>query len=317
MWAKSDITGGIPLTMAMLTTEDPVKKAEEEKKKKAEEEKKRKEKEREEHFIAAGMRAVTFPVDQKSACSSSMIDPGDLIDVLIMEARGDKIKVHKYKGMKVLAIDGLSKKEAEKNNASVSGSNLLGNVSTTLIGQSAPRNVTLEVKESLVETLLKQAGSTGIIISLRSQAEHVDEKEKNVDLGDTSSDQHENNPILGGILSINKQDSTGDLITENARKEAEERGLSTLMDNINMLNREVPVDIHALVEGSDKKGAASGKDTADKKTKDGKSGDKYEIISGKVEGDKNNVVLYRKLTPTSVKFDERGKVVTGNEGGGK
>ncbi|MDR0753478.1 MAG: SAF domain-containing protein [Holosporaceae bacterium] len=93
MWAVSDIPTGVPLSMNMLTNADPKsieekkRREEEERRKKEEEEKKKLQQEKDYTFIAKGMRAITFPVDQRSASSSSMLHPENLVDVLIIAMR--------------------------------------------------------------------------------------------------------------------------------------------------------------------------------------------------------------------------------------
>jgi Flp pilus assembly protein CpaB len=298
MWAKADIPNGVPLTMALLTNEDPIKKIEEAKKKKVEQKKAV-------SFIKNGMRAVTFSVDSKSAASFSMLAPGDLVDVLIMEQRAEKSVMHKYKALKILAIDGLTK--FEKKSESNGGGGLLSGVGLGSVGGllTTPKNVTLEVKESMVETMLKQANNTGIILSIRSQKEPVNEKDGVEDSGSDSEISQEESSILNGILSINRANSTDALLEEKSRKEEEERSLNALMNNINTINN---------IENSTNNGALQV--AQDRKV----AGGKYEIVSGKIIGeeakieDKKSVTIYRKLTPSTVEFDENGKITTDRGG---
>ena len=97
MWAKSEIPEGIPLTLTMLTSDDPVEVAR--RQKEAEEaknrEKKKKEKE-EDTSIKVGYRAVSFQMDQRTPIPSSMIAPGDYVDVRINSFDESKQKAHIY-----------------------------------------------------------------------------------------------------------------------------------------------------------------------------------------------------------------------------
>lgn len=319
MWAKTDIPNGIPLVMSMLNPEDPHKKAEEAKKKKEEEAKKKEEKEKAEAFIKKGMRAVTFSIDQKSASASSMLAPGDLVDVLIMEQRADRSRTYKYKAVKILAIDGVTKFEIKKRKTE--NNNLFNSVTSISNFLAPPRNVTLEIKEELVETMLKQSSATGIVLSIRSQSEPVDNKED--DESTQLGTEKNSNMILDGILSINKTNPTEALIEEKARKEAEENSMSMLMSNISMVNNadsihEIKNSKHpSSNEKSDKDSKDAGKDATDA-GKDGKvnKDGKYEIVSGKIVGEEpkdepKTVIVYRKLTPTAVQFDDSGKIVDG------
>lgn len=317
MWAKTDIPNGIPLTMSMLSSEDPQKKAEEEKKKKEEEARKKLEAEKAESFIKKGMRAVTFSIDQRSASSSNMLEPGDLVDVLIMEQRADKTRTYKYKALKILAIDGVTKFESAKRKAEHNNT-LLSNVNIGVPNFLAPKNVTLEVKEELVEVMLKQSNSNGIVLSIRSQSEPVDNKFE--DESEDLMSEENSNTILDGILSINKSNPTDALLEEKARKEAEERSMSMLMNNISIVNSAesmfgIKNPEHDSDRGKSGKGSEKATLSKDKKVllKDGK----YEIVSGKIVGedpkeDPKTVIVYRKLTPTAVKFNESGKIMDGS-----
>ncbi len=316
MWAKTDIPNGIPLTMSMLSSEDPQKKAEEEKKKKEEEARKKLETEKAESFIKKGMRAVTFSIDQRSASSSNMLEPGDLVDVLIMEHRADKMRTYKYKALKILAIDGVTKFESAKRKAE--HNTLLSNVNIGVPNFLAPKNVTLEVKEELVEVMLKQSNANGIVLSIRSQSEPADNKFE--DESENLMSEENSNTILDGILSINKSNPTDALLEEKARKEAEERSMSILMNNISMVNSAesmfgIKNPEHDSAHGKSSKDSEKAALSKDKKvlSKDGK----YEIVSGKIVGedpkeDPKTVIVYRKLTPTAVKFNESGKIMDGN-----
>lgn len=177
MWAVSDIPAGIPLTMQMLTDEDPAKKAAEALKAQKEQhakdeakkaaELKKIEQEKAKNTIAKGMRAVTFNVNQQSAVSTGMMKVGDYVDIIIMQQQNGQTVTHKYNALKILAIDGASETKQEKKG-------ILGNVSS-LGGIFSPRNITLEVQANLVNIMISQAANNGVIVSLRNQDE---EKEK-------------------------------------------------------------------------------------------------------------------------------------------
>ncbi|MDR3179345.1 MAG: hypothetical protein LBT70_00390 [Holosporaceae bacterium] len=236
MWAKTDIPGGIPLTTQMLTDEDPVQRAEREKQEALQKEKERKENMRE-HLVKPGMRAITFPVDQKTNISSNMISPGDIIDVLIAEHKGDKVKTHRYKGLRIIAIDGLTDVRASKEikNTSQNGKieNLVETVGASVTATLAvAKNITLEVRDDMVETMIKQTPEKGIIISIRNQDEAIEEKEQYVDLGEES----EKNAVINDILEINRRTSMEKLLENKARNEANEGNVEQLMDNIHAVS---------------------------------------------------------------------------------
>ncbi len=177
MWAKSDIPTGVPLTISMLTDQDPEeikrKKAEAEAAEKKKKEEEERQKELEKTKIRVGYRAVTFSVDQRASVSANMISPGDLIDVLILENVGNRSITHSYRDVKLVAIDGIN--AVEKKQQGDAG--LFGSAMQSLTSTSAPKNVTLEIKRDMVDTMLKQAGKgNGIVISIRNQNEEVAKK---------------------------------------------------------------------------------------------------------------------------------------------
>ncbi|GHU12012.1 hypothetical protein FACS189449_04740 [Alphaproteobacteria bacterium] len=246
MWAKTDIPSGIPLLIRMLDAEDPVKKAEAERKRKEQEEKEKKRREEEEKkkreeeerakaikktIIEKGMRAVTFVVDQKSSVSTVMLVPGDLIDVLIMERKGDRVKTHKYKALKVFAIDGSIAGSRQKNGEK-RNDGFLDNITQTVqhtIGQTI-KNVTLEIKENMVETMINQASSSGIIISVRSQDEEVDKSELNKDILEESNDG--DSSIINDILDVTRRSSTEKLLEKKAQEDDKSQNAEMLMNDI-------------------------------------------------------------------------------------
>ncbi|MDR0968305.1 MAG: hypothetical protein LBL99_01560 [Holosporaceae bacterium] len=184
MWAASDIPAGVPMTLRMLTNIDPMKRKEEEKKKRAEAERKKREEEaklrkkEEEDFLKKGMRALTFPVDPKSANFAGALRPGTLVDVLVMQQTGNSMKAYKYKALKILAVDGLTGLE-KKDAKVVNNTSLLGGLGAAVAAASdrilLPKNVTLEMKEERIEEMLKRVGNNGVIVLPRSEKEKDDE----------------------------------------------------------------------------------------------------------------------------------------------
>jgi Flp pilus assembly protein CpaB len=232
MWAKNSIPKGIPLTMEMLTQEDPVKKAKaaKEKQKKLDAEKKN----NSEHGIRKGMRAVTFSLDQRSLASSGMLAPGDWVDVLIMEDAGGRARAHKYKGLKIIAIDGVTRREKDKAEESLLSSATIGSMSN-IVNMGNAKQITLEVKEQMVEIMIKQASHSGIIVSIRNQEEEVDEKEQNKDLDD-SFDESEGKGILNEILAMNHCNSVYWLISAKKQAENDRKNERILVDDLNAAN---------------------------------------------------------------------------------
>ncbi|MDR0631740.1 MAG: hypothetical protein LBF54_00635 [Holosporaceae bacterium] len=327
MWAISDIPAGVPLTMRMLTNENPEqkrKKEEEEKKKKEEQEQIKKEGEKKtSQLIKKGMRAVTFAIDQKSANSSSMLSPGDFVDVLIMEQMAEKVKTHKYKALRILAIDGMTSFESKH---SKSGLGSIGGLLT-------PKNVTLEIKEARVEEMIKRAGNSGVILSVRNQkeAKFVDDDGEEIE---ENEDDHINEALLQNIIDMNRMRSAETLKIAQTRKEAEEENLSMLISSMNSIGNSSK---NALEESQKRKEAeemnlsmilkninsASGNDVVgrsydkEKLVKNEKTG-KYEIVSGKIVGEEQesegkSVVIYRKLKANEVQFGEDGKKIDGKD----
>lgn len=301
MWANTDIPSGVPLTMSMLSNENPQEKREKERKKKEEEARKKLEKEKKEEFIKKGMRAVTFPIDQKSATSTNMMKAGDLVDVLIMEQVGDRTRTYKYRAIKILAIDGATKFDTDKNKSGGNneGGGFLSNVGGIVNGLTAPKNITLEIREDLVETMLKQSSANGIILSIRSQTEKEDEKNKGMPVQEDISDF---DPALYNILNMNDNSPSTTQLEEYAERQKEEENMKVLMNNILSINSKPDIsnDIsrNTFEKGEKKLGSKVGQ---------------YEIVSGKIIGEEENAndnksaIIYRKLDSTKVKFDENGK----------
>lgn len=308
MWAKSEIPAGVPLALSMLTSNDPVevarkkKEAEEaEKAKKLQLEKKKKDTE---NLIKVGYRAVPFQVDQRTPISKNMISPGDYVDVIINSFEGNKQKTHVYKGLKIIAIDGVTKQDnVQKDNEK--GGLFGGGISFG--GASNLKNITLEVKENLVNVMLKQAGNSGITITLRSQKEEVEDtdEEESVEEERVVS----GNNLIRGIWEMNRS-SSAEILKESARQRQEaERNISTLLHNMNSLSMQ-----------------ASQKDRDEVKSPV-ETSSKYEVVSGRIvsetekkkEEEKDEPVkIYRKLTPDEVQFYKSGKrVKDGAESSGR
>lgn len=321
-WAKSDIQVGLPFLVSMTTPEDPVKKAEEAKR--AAEEKRRKalEKEKSESFIKKGMRAVTFPLDQRLASSSNMFSPGELVDVLIIN-NGEKSKTYKYKAVKILAIDGITKFEGSKNASGVrQSSGFLGTIQSSVVGGlMTPKTVTLEIKEELVDTMLKQSGDRGVVLSLRNQKEAIDGEDSICEyVGDEDGgpfDSLSRNRILKSIMEISKTSAAAILQNQKAKKIAEENNIANIISNMNALAsnaRSLRKELDVSKKSVALKGNTSGR---------------YEIVSGKVtdkhvemdgEGEKGNkkpkkmVTIYKKLSPNAIQFNENGEAEQNNNG---
>ncbi len=306
MWAKNEIPAGMPLTLSMLTSNDPVeiarkkKEAEEaEKAKKLTVEKKKKESET---FIKVGYRAVPFQVDQRTPISKSMISPGDYIDVIINSFEGNQQKTHVYKALKIIAIDGVMKPgnvEKDPNSGGLFG----GGIG---FGSSTPKNITLEVKESLVNTMLKQAGNNGITVTLRSKDEGIDDTFEEEEFEEENHNQASaNNNLIKSIWEMSRSSSSAEILKESAKKrQEEERNISALLHNMNSFS---------LQATPKNKGEAnlSSEDSS-----------KYEVVSGRIvsESDKKKeeekdepVKIYRKLTPDEVQFYKNGKRVKGGD----
>ncbi len=310
MWAASDIPSGVPLTLQLLTNEDPVKKAEaerkkEEAKKAAEEAKKREEVEKKaKNTIERGMRAVTFSVNQQSAVSTSMLSIGDYVDVLIMQQKNGKNVTHKYKALKILAIDGVTQNQPEDKKSSNIN---LGAVTNLL----SPRNLTLEVREDLVDDMLEQASNNGIIVSLRNQEDAVTKAggEESV----STEDDQVRDALLKGIVSMNRSNAAEEMQKVKAEKQAEERNLNALIANMNAI-------------GNRGFGYAKNKSSAEGKPQGPSSGPnadggKIEFVSGKTVGEeqgqkKQSVTIYRQLKSEAVTFTDDGKKESTDTGGG-
>ncbi|MDR1982834.1 MAG: SAF domain-containing protein [Holosporaceae bacterium] len=303
MWAVADIPAGVPLTIRMLVGENPKKKVALDKQMGKSQKKKIVEKK--DFSIRKGMRAITFSIDQRSASSSDMLRPGDLVDVLIIEQqRDDKSKIYKYKALKILAIDGMvasQKKESEKDESTMLAG--LNSVSGLLF----PKNVTLEIREDTVEEMLRRAGNNGVILSLRSQTEKA--RESDEQLVEQEMDERNLTSLMRNMSAIGGGSNSATALVESQKqKESEERSLSMIMKNMSSVGSSSAVLIKSEAEKSERvsKGARGGK---------------YEIVSGKVVEDndkpeKQSAIIYRKLKADEVKFDEDGRKTESSSGGG-
>ncbi len=308
MWAKNDIPQGIPLVMDMLTDKDPAiiaekkKKEQEEKAKKEQEEKKKKKKKEQEesNIIKPGYRAITLPIDQKATISGSMIIPGQLIDVIIDENIGQKIRTHTYRALKIIAVDGKTKEDYLKEENS---SGAFGNLSVSKFFN--PKSITLEVKANMVNIMLKQVGSNGVVLSLRNQNEKVS------NYGEDSSYDEEmsmKNSLINEIIDMNRMTSKEILLDSKRKKEREEKNLSMLIKNMNDVGSRGG---STWFDNNKSEGALP----VNEKTNE--SAGKYEISAGRIVGnvekqkeEKNKIEvvrIYRKLTPDKIEFDKNGK----------
>lgn len=271
MWAKSDIPGGVPLIMDMLTDVDPVKKAEEERKKKASNKKQREDAEkariekeldeaRRDGIVKEGKRAITFSIDQRSATALSILKPGDFVDVLIVSQQsGSRAKTHSYKGLRILALDGVTKfdllkkamdESKEKSERGGFLSNIMGS------STSIPKNVTLEVSENLVEEMLSRAEASGVILSLRNPRDNANRQyaggsenpdgsskadggpSESVSGKQTAQAQPKFDPIIEGLLRVNQRVALGDAhINEIKKLKKNEEENQKLISSFLLVNR--------------------------------------------------------------------------------
>lgn len=315
MWAKNDIPSGIPLVLSMLTSDDPVevnrrkKEAEEKERQKANEAK------NQEPLIRIGYRAVPFHVDQRTPIATSMISPGDYIDVLINSFEGNRQKTYVYKGLKIIAIDGITKQQRDQKGGS--GEGLLGN-RINLGGLLSPKTITLEIKERMVDVMLKQAGSNGITVTVRSQNEQIEEDldedestEDNPDIEnpneeDSDTEEDSSNAIINVIKKVWEISnlSASEILKESKEKEQkEEKKISDLLQRMDNLNK------YSTSKKMKKVESESAAETS-----------KVEWVSGRIVSESNGknengkekdtpVRIYRKLTPDEVQFYKNGEKV--------
>jgi len=297
MWAKNDIPVGVPLNISMLTDVDPVEVANKERAAKeaaanANKTKQKKEKD-DGTLIRVGYRAVPFQLNSRTPISTNMISPGDYVDVFINSFENNRKKTHIYKGMKIIAIDGVTKKQKEENKSS---GGLFGGGGLNLSGLVSPKTITLEVKESLVNTMLKQAENNGITITLRSQKE-VEESDGEEETEDnTASDTN----LLRDIWEMTRT-SSSDALRETAKKmQSRDRDLSSLLRDMNNLSMQSVRNNAALNNTS----------YADKKTEEKQSETKKE--------EPVKVKIYRKINkPEEVKFETEDSTTNGSSEGSK
>lgn len=321
MWAGTDIALGVPVSISMLLSYDPIKKEQEEKdkieqekKKKQESEAARQKKKEQQEFVKPGMRAMTFPIEQRSASGLAMLAPGDLVDVLISEQINGRTIVHKYPGMKVLALDGAIKKVVQENPKQDKGS-LFGITASIGNAFSTPKNVTLEVKETLVEKLLKEVGNGSVILSVRNQSD------KNVkdnggyvstsdDLGDKDLDS-----LIHMMSAVSRKNTVDNLKDINSEKVEQQKNVERVILDMQRRN--------ALIEAN-----------SNQQKDDESSESNKEFVSGKVvsenrnDKDKNlpkkpqSIRITKGMSTNVITLDEEGKNTGsggsfGDSGGGR
>lgn len=313
MWAGTDVALGVPLAISMLLSYDPIKKEEEEKakleaekKKKEEVEAAKKEEKEQQDFIKPGMRALTFPIEQRSASGLSMLAPGDLVDVLISEQINGKTIVHKYSGMKVLALDGSVKKkkdESEQKNKD----KMFGLASSISGAFSMPKNVTLEVKEAFVEKLLKEVGNGSVILSVRNQTD----KNAKDGIGDSASaadetDDKQLDSLMHMMSAVSHRSTLNGSQNADNDKAEQQKNIERVLFDMQRRN--------TLVETNPKTPKETPQSESNK-----------EFVSGKVVSEKQNVDkdvppkpqsirITKGMSTNVVTLDEDGKN-TGSSGG--
>lgn len=315
MWAKNDIPSGIPLVLSMLTSDDPVEVNR--RKKEAEEKERQKENEikNKEPLIRVGYRAVPFHIDQRTPISTSMISPGDYIDVLINSFEGNKQKTYIYKGLKIVAIDGITKQQKAKNSNEEGG--LLGG-RINLGGLISPKIITLEIKERMVDVMLKQAGNNGITVTVRSQNEQIEEDlddesaeddsaTENIVEGTSDSEEASSNAVVNiikKVWEISKSSASEILKESRGKDQEEEKRISDLLQHMDNLNK---YSASKKIKEAESKSAAA--ETS-----------KVEWVSGRIVSEKNSeskneeekdtpIRIYRKLTTDEVQFNKDGEKV--------
>ncbi|MDR0677617.1 MAG: hypothetical protein LBF57_03020 [Holosporaceae bacterium] len=323
MWAAGDIPAGVPLTINLLVSEDPKKREEKEKKRKAEEAKKALQAEKARSTVRKGMRAVTFSIDQKSASASSLLSPGDIVDVLIMEMKENRTRTYTYRALKIIALDGVTKfeKKEEKTYLSKGGGGLLGSLAHSAGGLLSPKSVTLEVKEELVDIMLKQAGNSGVILSIRNQAELAQNSDD--EITDTVNTNAKSS-LLQNIHDMNQISARESLrIAEDEKKKRDDH-FSSLMNDLNSggkQNNAADVLIseqkrgekmYLLLKEMNSADAAPFARAPQSETVLNPKSGKYEIVSGKVVGDetvdsgRKGVRIYRKMKHDDALSDQSG-----------
>jgi hypothetical protein len=243
-----------------------------------------------------------------------MLAYNDLVDILIMERRGDKVKTHKYKALKILAIDGATKfikkigdnKENEKGDSKKNNKPKGPDGSTTV-----PKNITLEVKESFVDTILKQLGNGGVILSIRSSTEIPKPDGEDGLTEEETMKSIAQEALLQNIMNMNKMTSAAAIVEERDRKKRNEKDLFLLVKNMNAIN-----------SGTDD----NKKEKPEVKPPEAKqpvvsaplSSERIEIVSGKAVGKEassgNVVIMHRKLSSQPVPFDEYGRKIRSTGG---
>ena len=300
-----------------------------------------------------------------------------------MEPKGDKVITHKYRALKILAIDGVTK--FNNNPQENQGDSGLGGFGLSSMTSSflAPKNITLEVREDMVEIMLRQSERSGVILSIRNQNEKVEGDGSGLE--DTannsgSKDNSAENAMVKSIFDAGKSSISKILREKEVAKKEEKEKADLLLSSINRIDRQPSAsemqkeedrkrqnnilinsisgmgkessresmqkeqsdkdNVAALINkmtyvgSSDTRKALA--DQEDKKTSleelmqkmnsfggasmsagwKQKFGGAMGGSKGDDEDEEKSVTVYRKLTSSSVKFDENGRITDGQQQGG-
>lgn len=340
MWAKTLIPTGVPITMQMLTNEDPIEKARLEKQKQ-EEELKKKEESKHNNFVKKGMRAITFPIDSRSGSAASFLSPGELVDIIIINGNTKRTAgkdgnggVVRYSGIKILAFDSVTyldkqhaeeaqKTQGEKKKDAPKGSKvgvndffsgISGGVSNTFSGGLFnPKNVTLEVSDDRVSEMMTVVDGGGVILCLRNQEEPV------IEALTGKLENPDDAKILGSMIGLFGANTVDRLQSEKARVDAEKSSphefdmMVKQMNSINESNRQI---------------AAKNKDNGENDFSIDDSKDimspvrgenySYEVVRGRIVGDEkgangeepHTVNIYKKGAVTKEVFGQNEAGIT-------
>lgn len=318
MWAKSDIPDGTPIIISALSPEDILKK-EAEKKRKAEEAKRKAEEEaraaeeerKRKELIGPGMRAVTFNIDPKSTNTAGLLRPGDKVDVLIIEQKGNAKKTYKYKGIKVIAIDGvteLAEEKAEKEKTEKKDGGFFSRAAKSINSFVSVKDVTLEIKENMVDVMLKQVGNGGIILSIKNQEDEDTETE----VDEEPEVQEDTNQVkfLATAAAMSRAYSENALNELKEEKEEKKRKTANLLGTMSRLSAN-----QNIFSGVNGPLLAQG---------EGEGGTKYEIVSGRIVGpdgeeqpveeEEKLIFIHKGKEVTSVSVNKDGNKTIGNSG---
>lgn len=320
MWAKSDIPNGTPIIISILSPEDILKKEAEEKRKaeeakrKAEEEARAAEEERKrQELIGPGMRAVTFNIDPKSTNTAGLLRPGDKVDVLIIEQKGNAKKTYKYKGIKVIAIDGvteLAEEKAEKEKTEKKDGGFFSRAAKSINSFVSVKDVTLEIKENMVDVMLKQVGNGGIILSIKSQEDEDENEESEVDEEPEVQEDANQMKFIATATAMSRAYSENALNELREEKEEKKRKTANLLGTMSRLSANQNIF-------SKEKGPLQAQG-------EGEDGTKYEIVSGRIVGpdgeeqsaeeEEKLIFVHKGKEVTSVSVDKNGNKTIGNSG---